>query len=211
MLVLVGFCIFAGLNASAGRIDGILIDDRNRVSLSRFQWIMWFVLIIGGYFTEAIWNLANHAGAPFIQQDLLVLLGLSSGSAVTSGLIVEAKKTAAAGTPKVMAAAAAPAKPTGAPAASVGTLDKNTSPDQASWAELYLGEEATDRSAVDISRLQQMVITILLAITYFVLQWQALVKVADKTSLAMPTFDDKGSFLWLLGLSHAAYLASKAK
>ena len=208
MLVLVGFCVIAGLNTDATRIDGILIDDRNRISLSRYQWVMWFVLIIGGYFTEAMWNLANGAGAPLIQQDLLVLLGLSSGSAVTSALIVESKKTDTT-TQAATTAAAAPPKPTGAPAANIGPLDKNSSPAAASWAELYLGEEAANRSVVDISRLQQMVITTLLGITYCVLQWQALVKVTDK-ALAMPTFDDKSSFLWLLGLSQAAYIAYKA-
>ena len=44
------------------RIDGILIDDRNRVSLSRFQWVVWLLLILGSYFTEMIWNISQ--GAP---------------------------------------------------------------------------------------------------------------------------------------------------
>ena len=30
------------------------------------------------------------------------------------------------------------------------------------------------------------------------------------TGLQLPSFDDNSSFLWLLGLSHAAYLAYKA-
>src|SRR5215831_8426150 len=93
MAIIIGMSMWAGWMIN-GRIDGILIDERNRISLSRFQWVMWLALILGGYFTEALWNLANGAGAPVIQQDLLVLLGLSSGSAVTSGLIVEAKKHA---------------------------------------------------------------------------------------------------------------------
>src|SRR5262245_40216968 len=210
MLVLLVFCAIAGRwLMNTRRFDGILIDERNRISLSRFQWVMWLALILGGYFTAALWNIANGAGAPLIQQDLLVLLGLSSGSAVTSGLIVEAKKHAVA-TPDARVAADAPPKPTGARAASIGELDMNMAPREASWAELYLGEEAADRSTIDISRLQQMIITVLLGITYVVLQWQALVKVKDG-ALAMPTFDDKSSFLWLLGLSHAAYIAYKAK
>jgi hypothetical protein len=54
-----------------------------------------------------------------------------------------------------------------------------------------------------------MVITILLGIAFIALQWSALAK-PDSTGLLMPSFDDNSSFLWLLGLSHAAYLAYKA-
>ena len=208
MIVLLGLCVIAG-QIVCGRIDGILIDELNRISLSRAQWAMWFILIIGGYFAEALWNVANSFPIPIIQQDLLVLLGISSGSAVMSSIINQSKK--ANDSDAVQSAAdAAPAKPTGAPPDNHGALDCNVDAKDASWAELYLGDEAADRSTVDISRLQQLVITLLLGITFVTLQWQTLVAAAKDTGLAMPTFDKNSSFLWLLGLSHAAYIAYKA-
>jgi hypothetical protein len=172
-----------------GRIDGVLIDDRNRISLSRAQWILWFALIIGGYFVVALWNVANDLSMPVIQNQLLVLLGISSGSAVTSNLITEAKK---------------PDSPT-----DTSKLAVNASADDASWSELMLGEERANEKTVDISRLQQLVVTILLAIAFITLQWSALAK-PGASGLLMPSFDDNSSFLWLLGISHAAYLAYKA-
>jgi small-conductance mechanosensitive channel len=190
MALIFALCAITGWLVQ-GRIDGVLIDDRNRVSLSRAQWILWFALIIGGYFAAALWNVANGLTMPVIQNQLLVLLGISSGSAVTSNLIIEAKK---------------PDDPADAGKA---TLAKNADADDASWSELYLGEEQANKSTVDISRLQQLVITILLAIAFISLQWAALAK-PDDAGMHMPSFDDNSSFLWLLGLSHAAYLAYKA-
>jgi heme/copper-type cytochrome/quinol oxidase subunit 3 len=57
--------------------------------------------------------------------------------------------------------------------------------------------------------LQQLVITVLLGIAFITLQWSALAK-PGAAGLQLPTFDENSSFLWLLGLSHAAYLAYKA-
>jgi hypothetical protein len=188
MALIFALCAITGWLVQ-GRIDGVLIDDRNRVSLSRAQWVLWFALIIGGYFVAALWNVANGLQMPVIENQLLVLLGISSGSAVTSNLITEAKKPDDPGDKT--------------------TLVKNADADDASWSELYLGEETANKSTVDISRLQQLVITILLAIAFISLQWAALAR-PDGAGLHMPSFDDNSSFLWLLGLSHAAYLAYKA-
>jgi hypothetical protein len=120
-------------------------------------------------------------------------------------MIAETKKTSTRPAPP-----GAPGKPTGAAPSSIGVLDRNVSPDDASWAELYLGDEIADRATVDISRLQQLVISVLLAVIFITLQWAALVKSDAKLGLQMPSFDDNSSFLWLLGLSHAAYIAYKA-
>jgi len=93
--LLIALCIVAGLMVNAGRVDGILIDDRNRISLSRFQWVVWLVLILGAYFLESIWNTSQNLAFPVIQTQLLALLGISGGTAVVSNLISENKKTTA--------------------------------------------------------------------------------------------------------------------
>jgi len=198
MIVLLGFCVGAGLMVK-DRVDGVLIDDLNRVSLSRAQWLMWFILIVGGYFVEALWNVANNLGMPTIQNQLLVLLGISSGSAVTSTLINENKKT-------VQTAAPPPAAPG---KTAVGLMSANVNAALANWSELYLGDQTGNDDVVDISRLQQIVITLLLGIAFVTLQWAALAA-PGASGLTMPSFDDNSSFLWLLGISHAAYIANKA-
>jgi hypothetical protein len=211
LLVLVGLCVAAGMIVH-GRIDGILIDERNRVSLARFQWVLWFLVILSGYFTEAIWNAAKEADPPTIQNQLLALLGITSGSAVISSLITDAKKAAPPPVAPVVVApanaAAVPPRP--CPACQLGAMACHLGPDNASWSDLYTGEEAANFGIVDVSRLQKLVVTILLVMAFMVFLWGKLGEAATATALAMPTFDENGSFLWLLGISHAAYLAQKA-
>jgi hypothetical protein len=209
--VLTGFSALAGYLIN-GRIDGILIDDRNRISLSRLQWVAWLIVLLGGYYTEAIWNMVGKSPFPNMQPDLWALLGIVSGSAVASNLIVDKKKTAQQ--PTDGHSRAAPAQP-GQPD-QIGSIDRNVTVGEASWADLFMGEEAANRDVVDISRLQQLVITVLLVVSYAKLLW-------DKLGIAMGTMDmpevSNGvpangmtghGFLWLLGISHGAYLAYKA-
>jgi hypothetical protein len=212
-VVLTGFCAWSGYLVN-GRIDGILIDDRNRLSLSRLQWVAWFIVLLGGYYTEAVWNMAGKGPFPDMQRDLWVLLGIVSGSAVASNLIVDQKK---AGTQPVgQAPPASPPQP-GQPD-QIGRIDRNVTVEEASWADLFLGEEVANRDVVDISRLQQLVITVLLVVSYVTFLWDVLGTAAG--TMNMPPVADTGDkhlangtqhgFLWLLGISHAAYLAYKA-
>jgi hypothetical protein len=227
--VLVGLCMVAGIMIHS-RVDGILIDDRNRISLSRFQWVVWLILILGSYFAEVIWNITQGTAFPVIQTQLLALLGISSGTAVVSNVITENKKTtppppampaeapSAGGSGPttrttvssgpMVAATAPPAPP--ATHRTVGSMAANSAPVVASWRDLFLGDEEATYRTVDISRLQKLIITVLLAAVYVTFLWTALGKAAPGLGLAMPTFgDDTNGFLWLLGISHGAYLAQK--
>ena len=79
---------------------------------------------------------------------------------------------------------------------------------EASWSDLFLGEEVANRYVVDISRLQKLIITVLLVVAYVGWLWSDLT--TKKTFTAMPQVDENGTFIWLLGISHAAYLAYKS-
>lgn len=215
MAILVGMSMYAGCMIN-GRIDGILIDDRNRISLSRFQWVMWLVILLGGYFVEAVWNAAHFVDFPTMDPRLYVLLGIVSGTAVASNLIVENKKTPGAAREIAHALPGGPAAaPAGAPAVVAGlgpdpvqgAMDVNASPADASWSELFMGEQAANRYVVDISRLQKLIITVLLGIAY--LTWLCNDLTDPKAAgMNMPSITD--TFVWLLGLSNGAYLAAKA-
>jgi hypothetical protein len=216
--VTVGMCIFAGWLVN-GRFDGILIDDRNRISLSRLQWVAWIIVLLGGYFAGAVWNVGYMENwkikghFPEMQADLWALLGIVSASAVASNLIVDRKKsqngqTGGASNGTVNAPPPTPGQP-----AQIGSIDRNVTPGEASWADLFLGEEVANRDVVDISRLQKLFVTVLLVVTYIRLLWIALGNPTQTTGFDMPPVSDPQGgqgFLWLLGISHAAYLAYKA-
>ncbi len=194
--------------------------------------MVWLVLILGAYFTESIWNTSQNLTFPVIQTQLLALLGISSGSAVVSNVITENKKTTPppAAMPVQAPVAAAPGNPTTRMSATtgpmvvaaapppppashrvVGALAANDTAKVASWSDLFLGDEEATYRTVDISRLQKLVITVLLGAIYLTYLWTELGKAAAGAALAMPTFgDDTNGFLWLLGISHGAYLAQKA-
>lgn len=219
-LVIVGLCMFAGWMVN-GRLDGILIDDRNRISLSRLQWVAWFIVLLGGYYVGAVWNVAYMAHweisghFPDMQPDLWALLGIVSASAVASNLIVDRKKQN--GQPDTGPAANAVTPPGPQPVPGypdqIGSMDRNVTAAEASWADLFLGEEVANRNNVDVSRLQKLFITVLLLVAYARLLWIALGSPDELTGMNMPTVSDPQGghgFLWLLGISHAAYLAYKA-
>jgi hypothetical protein len=206
-------CVTAGVLAKR-RLDGVLIDGaRNRLSLARFQWVMWFVLIFGAYLTEAAWNLGHGLSLPTASADLWRLLGIVSGAPVVSAVVLNPKASMpATPTPAMVAAQAQgftlppPQAPPGQDA-QLGSLDRNLTPGEASWSDLYLGEEVANRNDVDVSRLQQLVATIALGVVFTGMLHAALSHVTA-LGASMPAPD--ANFQWLLGISSGAYLALKA-
>ena len=206
LALVIALCLLAGYMVN-GRLDGILINDRNRISLGRLQWTAWLIVLMSGYFVEALWNAGHGGEIPTMQQDLLGLLGIVSGTSVVGGVISNSKKQTEA--PASPGKSIAKAQPGDSPA-DVGQLDANKTPKEASWADLYLGEDVANRYVVDLSRLQKLLFTIILIAIYAAWLWQALGDPPKGIFAEMPKLDDKGTFLWLLGISNGTYLASKA-
>jgi len=213
--ILLSLCIGAGYLVNH-RPDGVFINSDNRISLERAQWIAWLAVLLGGFYIESIWNVAvgwedlQKGSFPDMQPELYALLGIVSGSVVVSNVIVDGKKNAPNAPPP-------PQNPQIGTPTQKGLIDQNVSPSEASWADLYLGEEVANRNVVDVSRLQKLIITILLVATYVQMIWTHLGadlvnaegKVAKQAHFGhMPLVGQ--SFIWLLGISHAAYMAYKA-
>jgi hypothetical protein len=187
-------CAMAGI-LTKQRAMGILIDERNRISLARVQWVSWFLVLSSSYFVGSVWD-AIFGDLPAIEPNLFGLIGITSGSAVVSQLVVDAKK-------REPATAQQPADPL------VGKIDVNNTPAEASWQDLYLGEEEANRYTVDVSRLQKLVATIILVAVYCRMVWLAFTQASvDYEAFTMPVVGS--NFIVLLGSSHAAYLAYKA-
>ncbi len=182
---------------------GVLIDERNRISLGRLQWMAWFLVLFSAYFTGAVWDIA-FGDLPAVETNLFGLIGITTGSAVVANAVVEGKKADQSPTPNAVAPAAAPGAP--APAAAAvptdlrsGKVDINTSPMDASFADLYLGEDVTNRQSVDASRLQKFIITILLITVYLEMLWSAFVDASQTYhAFSMPIVGT--NFLGMMGV-----------
>ncbi len=82
-----------------GRFLGILIDERNVMSLSRFQMVLWTLVLLPAWFAAATWN----AGVPgrtdqklgpldiAMPAQVWALLGISTASLVATPLILKEK------------------------------------------------------------------------------------------------------------------------
>jgi hypothetical protein len=95
-LALLGiFAAIAGQGIT-GLWRGLLIDERNKISLSRLQRTLWTIVVLSGFLTAALSNL--EAGQPdplaiSAPSELWLLMGISTTSLVASPLIKSTKRS----------------------------------------------------------------------------------------------------------------------
>lgn len=194
-----------------GRPAGAFIDNRNRLSLSKLQAGAWTVLVLSAFATAAAFNAVAPgvsyqtvaALAVAIPGELLLAMGISATSLVATPALLSLK---ADDDPHPDAAALASQR-TGVTVVGNGKVATKVTPDDASWADLVTGDELGNAGTPDLSKIQQALISLLLLGMYADYVFQALAAPAGLIS-QLPTLDK--SFVWLLGISHASYLAYKA-
>lgn len=192
-----------------GRLAGAFIDNRNRLSLSKLQAGAWTVLVLAAFATAAAWNAgpgANYtttAGLLVnIPGELLLAMGISATSLVATPALLSLK---AAETPSDDKAGQT--DPAGKQIVANGKLANKQAPADASWGDLFTGEEVGNVGTPDLGKIQQALISLVLLGAYAGYVFQNLAHgPAHITDL--PTLDK--SFVWLMGISHASYLAYKA-
>jgi hypothetical protein len=223
----------AGL-ATKGLWFGVLIDERNRISLSRTQQIAWTVLVLGalaimGWCNAAAFTAAQTGWALFPTVPSAIWAALGINLLVTpylSDVILKTKdqkgeagkadRGAQSGNqdqqsgPALMVRSVVPAR-----------LQKNEDPARAKWADLITGETAGTQQELDVSRIQHVVISGALLTSYLLVLLNQLGNVQDIVKAftsnasifsAMPNVDGGNlTFLGLLGLSHSGYLWFKSK
>lgn len=102
MAVIITFMALLGRQIH-GRYDGILVDTRFKISLSRFQLVLWTLLVFSAFFTMALERnrlilvglVGHEAFNPLditFPPELLVALGISTASLAGAGLITNSKK-----------------------------------------------------------------------------------------------------------------------
>ncbi len=82
----------------------------------------------------------------------------------------------------------------------------NNSLRDASYMDLFTGDDVTNFDRADVGKIQQFLISLLLLGLYGAYVFSAFAGTAPITTL--PKIDP--GFIWLLGVSHASYLAYKA-
>ncbi len=229
-----------------GRWAGFLINERNLMSLARFQTALWTVIVLSGYLVVAIARIIAKVDKPLdiaVDSSVWGLLGISLGTLVGTSLInsnktdkkpasTEFTKTAnallasnnlprAAATAQTQAAASLSVNDPKRLAAATsvvsvldqnnqGTLYANPSLSDASFSDIFEGDEVGNAAYVDLAKAQMFLFTVLVAFSYFSeLYSHTAVNLAldPKQVTSLPVLST--GMLALLGISHAGNLVGQ--
>jgi hypothetical protein len=204
--------------AVTGKVSGIALSSWNDYSLSKLQMALWTIVILSALFTAAKLNLVGYFGpvqfdqvlAIKIPPELLEAMGIAAFSTAATPAILALKASQDARPEQQAGAQNRVAATTGATADGVVTSGKavgNATTDTAHWTDVVTGDEVANAGTVDLSKVQQLLITVLLIGTYefWLLQMFGTSKGALTTLPPLPQ-----QFIELLAVSHASYLAYKA-
>ncbi len=215
---LLAFAAIAG-HGIKGVWRGMFIDDRNMVSLSRLQMIVWTVVVLSAYGAIALARIPEDplkALSVKIPDDLLLLIGISTTSLVGSPLLKSTKKGKGSELPEDEKKEILDnqRQDLSTKVRAEGRIVCKKSVDDASWSDLFTGEEVTNVAHLDLAKIQMFFFTILLVLSYVVALWslfgectvsEALPKCPPKT---LPVLGDDA--LTLVAISHGGYLVNKA-
>jgi hypothetical protein len=210
LILLTLFAAVAG-HGITGLWRGLLIDERNKISLSRLQMILWTIIVLSGFFIASLSNVSIGKDSPLsigIPAELWILMGISTTSLVGSPLILSNKKDKPIKEDEKTRTFGLMERQ----GVDVNKLDHkgqvvvNKLLEDAQMSDLFKGEEIGNAAQVDLAKIQMFYFTLILVIVYAVALGKLL---AGGTAIAQfPPFDK--SMVALLGISHAGYLTSKA-
>lgn len=193
---------------------GALIDERNMISLSRLQLVVWTMLILPAFLQAALHNISlGGRGTPplsiELQPELWLLMGISTASLLGSPLL-RAPKTQQRPSPTEMneAFSQLEARHGTSPSAldTHGLVLVNRDASMSRWSDLFRGEEVGNAAMVDLGKVQMFFFSLIAALAYAVELWSMFSTGARISALpAMPA-----GMVALIGISHTGYLANKA-
>jgi hypothetical protein len=195
-----------GHTANPGVWRGALIDERNKISLSRLQMLAWTIVVLSAYLTAVLQRVAvgeTDALAVAIPQQLWWLMGISTASLVGSRLITGQKMAAEPRTLEGQTKKGAPENLGHV----VGVVTTNETPYAASWANIFQEEEVLGKGSLDLSKIQMFFFTVVILVAYCANLWSSLSHAPGVLQSLPPVAD---SMNVLLGISHAGYLTTKA-
>ncbi|MEM7444886.1 MAG: hypothetical protein AAF414_16305 [Pseudomonadota bacterium] len=212
-LILFILIIVAAGYAVAKRWDGVFIDERNRISLSRFQIVSWTLLLVSALFSSGLSNFALNEPNPLeiqIPPEIWALLGIGSFSLVGAPMIL--RQHSLRPQPNRLATIKKFLKDGDGLKDDVdnrGLVVVKETPEDARWLDLIRGDTG-NADRVDVSKVQMLFFTGILIVIY----GSGLFEIFGHDGpfpLPVDKFPDvDAGFVALLGLSHAAYLSYKA-
>ena len=206
---------------------GWMVNEQFRMSLSRLQMALWTLVVLSGFLTAALANLAagyiEEALNIGIPPELWVTMGISTTSLVGSGLILTEKKKETTNQDEALRGmvefgllaedADATTTTTTVKERTIGQLQRNTNPSQARLYDLVSGEEVGNFSVLDLTRLQNLFFTLVLVGAYAATLGNLFAGAAGSSSSGAPITEFpalNASIVALLGISHGGYLVGKA-
>jgi len=201
------FCVFLGRWIN-GRPMGIFIGDRNLMSLSRMQMVLWTILILSAFLTMCLRRIRDGSPNPLdigLDQHLWALMGISTASLIGTPLLLgnKSQKTASEDAVK-KAAGQLKENHEEIRQNSAGTLYVNKSADDASFADIFQGDEIGNTAFIDVAKVQMFFFTFISLLVYGTALYH-MFKGNDYSQ--MPVLSN--GLIVLLGISHAGYLTSK--
>lgn len=204
-----------------GRYSGILINERNKMSLSRFQTVIWTLIVLSAFLTIALERI--RAGEPDalaigIPEQLWAILGISTTSLVGTSLILGTKvdkKPTPEARDKAVDLFIKQKKANATEARALidsrsnlfGTLDFNEKITDANFSNLFTGDEIENSGIVDVAKVQKFFFTIIIAFSYMVLLINLIMSTEPSNLNNFPELSD--GLVALLGISAAGYLTNK--
>jgi len=218
MVLMLLFMITLGLGIS-GRPAGILISQRNIMSLSRFQLVIWTVIILAAYLTIALERVKakpsiTDALAIALDERLWALMGISTASLVGTPLLQSTKKAQTPDPQEVLKTEAAlTAKGDPVPALTIstnaqGVLFANASIKDAAFSDMFEGDEVGNTAYVDVAKVQMFFFTVIAALSFGMTLFYWIVTKSPAELTSFPPLS--GGLVAILGISHAGFLVSKS-
>jgi hypothetical protein len=187
---------------------GILIDNRNKYSLSRLQIVLWTWVLVSAFFAIM---LVEKTVSIYLPPEIWALMGITTASAAAAVMIKDVKaqqEPTDEQKAKQQSAAAAPDSDVAEPLGVLATAKKPR------LANFFSGDELADDGWVDISKVQMFFFTLAAIAGYVWALWNAEnlragpAEVAADYELFFPALS--ASLVTLIGISHAGYLTVKA-
>ena len=213
MVCLALFIVILG-HGITGSYRGAFIDDRNVISLSRFQILAWTVLILSAFLTAALWNISHKVPDPIdsiqLEPSLWMLMGISTTSLVASPLILSGKKSQQPDAGQMNEVFQLLETKGQGNATNQGLVVGNKDISQARWTDMFTGEETGNAAHLDLARVQMFFFTIVVLLAYGVALASMFAgsEVVTNGVTGFPKLSE--GLLALISISHVGYLANKA-
>jgi hypothetical protein len=213
MFIILAIFTFGVGRALTGTWKSLLIDERNKQSLSRLQLVLWTGLVTTAIAAAVAWNIHIGAVDPLgiqVPQELWILLGISATALVGSNFIKDQQSS-----PKLTEEQANErlSQITNGAQAAQGELAANVSLIQARWTDMFQSEGANNFNKLDVGKIQLFFFTIIVVLAYAA----AFARTAFHPFPTVPSAPGRfefppleGSLVALVGVSSFFYLANKA-